>query len=83
MNEERKLIELQPERVDFDCPDCGQTCVLWPRNMPMAAQHSLPTCAGWQKVGTKKQIEAGEREELTIDFLKRAQLPVLGGGTFG
>lgn len=79
--EEIKLIELQPERVDYKCPDCGEPCVLWPRHMPWATQHAVPTCAGWNKVGTPKQIESGERSELTFDFLRRAKLPVLGGGT--
>lgn len=76
---ETKLIDLQPERVDFACPDCRLNCILWPRSMPPAVQHALPVCEGWNKVGTEKQVETGERTELTYDFLRRAKLPVLGG----
>jgi predicted RNA-binding Zn-ribbon protein involved in translation (DUF1610 family) len=83
MNEsDEKLVELQPEKVVFTCPDCGAICLLWPRATPMAVQHALPTCVGWKKVGTKTQIEKGEAEELTADFLRRANLPVLGGLPF-
>jgi predicted RNA-binding Zn-ribbon protein involved in translation (DUF1610 family) len=44
-----------PERVDFACPQCGSACVMYPRNKPMAVQHSLPTCKLWDRVQGKKE----------------------------
>ncbi len=81
-NSETKLIEMQPERVDFACPDCGLNCLLWPRSMPPAVQHVLPVCKAWTSTGTEKQVESGEKAELVYDFLRRAKLPVLGGGKY-
>lgn len=43
-----------PERVEFPCPHCKASCVMWPRSKPLAVQHSLPTCKGWQRVEGKK-----------------------------
>lgn len=79
--EATKLIELQPERVDFECPDCGLNCILWPRSTPPVVQHAHPwaTCPGYKGMGTPEQVESGEKKELVFDFLRRAKLPVLGG----
>lgn len=43
-----------PECVDFDCPHCKGPCVMFPRSKPVAVQHGLPTCKGWQRVEKKK-----------------------------
>lgn len=42
-----------PERIDFTCWKCGRPCVTYPRG-GSATQHSLPTCAEWQKIEAKK-----------------------------
>lgn len=42
-----------PESQEFDCPTCGGACIIYPRTNPMAVQHSLPTCKGWQRVEAK------------------------------
>jgi hypothetical protein len=81
--DEKKIdIELQPAEVPFACPDCGAQCVLHPRAQPMNAQHSLPACKAWNELGTPEQVKSGEKQETTADYLRRAKLPVLGGGAF-
>lgn len=39
-----------PELEHFRCPTCGEQCVIYPRSSPIAVQHSIPTCKGWQRV---------------------------------
>ena len=80
-DEDKKIeIELQPERVDFQCHDCGAPCILWPRHQPMAVQHAEPTtCASWKAI--EKTPNAAERRDMTHEFIKLSRIPTLGGGT--
>ena len=79
--EEKQIeIELQPERVDFACHDCGAQCILWPRHQPMAVQHPVPTkCQSWKAI--ESTPNATERRDMTTEFIKRSRIPTLGGGT--
>lgn len=50
----------QPEEVEFACPSCGASCLLYPRTKPLAVQHAKPTCKLWDKQQTTSfLIKAG------------------------
>lgn len=62
-----KLIDLQPEQVDFYCAGCGLSCRLFPRHMPMAVQHQLPPC---------KLYNEAVRDDDVAGFLRASGLPI-------
>lgn len=59
---ERPSIEIveTPESVHFDCPQCGEPCVAYPRAKPIAVQHAVPECKLWKRGETARfLIKAG------------------------
>lgn len=49
-----------PERLTFDCPQCGASCIAFPRAKPIAVQHAKPECKLWKKGETARfLIKAG------------------------
>lgn len=62
-----KLIDLQPAQVDFYCSDCGKPCRLFPRNMPMAVQHAVPSC---------KTYDEAVKDDDVAGFLRACGLPI-------
>lgn len=49
-----------PERLEFNCPQCGASCVAYPRSKPIAVQHAVPECKLWKKGETARfLIKAG------------------------
>ncbi len=51
-------VEELPEQVEFPCPSCKRSCLMFPRTKPIAVQHALPTCRSWKLIeGKKDDIE--------------------------
>jgi len=49
-----------PEQVEFTCPSCGLSCIMFPRSKPLAVQHAKPTCKLWNRGETQRfLIKAG------------------------
>ena len=44
----------EPDRVEFACPQCKASCILWPKARPIAVQHALPGCRAWRLIEGKK-----------------------------
>jgi predicted RNA-binding Zn-ribbon protein involved in translation (DUF1610 family) len=77
---EKVEADLQPEEVAFECPDCGLSCVLHPRAQPMNVQHQIPEkCFTWRKI---ENVKGDEKQEMLLEFLRRADIRVVGGGKF-
>lgn len=64
-----KLVDCQPERVDFNCHECGRGCVLEPRKMPMEVRHEMPTCKAWKECQLKGHMGTGA-------FLRACGVPI-------
>lgn len=59
---ERPSVEIveTPERLEFKCPQCGGSCICYPRSKPIAVQHAVPECKLWKKGETARfLIKAG------------------------
>lgn len=50
------LIEEVPEQKEFTCPDCGRSCIIYPRHKPVAVVHAEPRrdCRSWRNIEDKK-----------------------------
>jgi len=69
------LIVEVPEKQEFSCWKCGGTCVVWPRNKPIAVQHSLPTCSEWQR--SEQSITVGAPPVFMEQFLEKCGVQLL------
>ncbi len=43
-----------PPVVEFDCPECKAPVRMRPLEQPISVEHSIPSCAAWEKIEGKR-----------------------------